>query len=59
LSCAPRRQVQGAGRDVTCALSEEHYHRKVRPMSRFVAPLTFTVAAAWVVVIFVLVHGGR
>jgi hypothetical protein len=44
---------------VTCALSEEHYHRKVRPMSRFVAPLTFTVAAAWVVVIFVLLHGNH
>jgi len=25
-------------------------------MSRFVAPLTFTIAAAWVVVLFVLVH---
>jgi len=27
-------------------------------MSRFVAPLTFTVAAAWVVLLFVLVHNG-
>ena len=26
-------------------------------MSRFVAPLTFTIAAAWVVLLFVLVHG--
>jgi len=25
-------------------------------MNRFVAPLTFTVAAAWVLVLFVLVH---
>jgi len=25
-------------------------------MSRFVAPLTFTVAAAWVLVLFVLAH---
>ena len=25
-------------------------------MSRFVAPLSFTVAAAWVVILFVLVH---
>jgi hypothetical protein len=25
-------------------------------MSRFVAPLTFTVAAAWVLVLFVLLH---
>jgi hypothetical protein len=28
----------------------------VTTMSRFVAPLTFTIAAAWVVVLFVLVH---
>jgi hypothetical protein len=32
------------------------HDRKVRPMNRFVAPLSFTVAAAWVVVLFVLVH---
>jgi len=25
-------------------------------MKRFVAPLSFTIAAAWVVVVFVLVH---
>jgi hypothetical protein len=25
-------------------------------MHRFVAPLSFTIAAAWVVVLFVLVH---
>jgi len=25
-------------------------------MSRFVAPLSFTIAAAWVVVLFVMVH---
>jgi hypothetical protein len=25
-------------------------------MKNFVAPLTFTIAAAWVVVLFVLVH---
>jgi hypothetical protein len=31
-------------------------HRKVNAMNRFVAPLSFTIAAAWVVVIFVLVH---
>jgi hypothetical protein len=29
---------------------------KVRPMNRFVAPLSFTMAAAWVVVLFVLAH---
>jgi hypothetical protein len=49
---------QGAGHDVTCALSPATHDRKVRPMSRFIAPLTFTVAAAWVVVLFVLVHNG-
>ncbi|GID94731.1 hypothetical protein ACFQFC_13805 [Amorphoplanes digitatis] len=32
-------------------------HREVTAMSKFVAPLSFTLAAAWVVVIFVLVHG--
>jgi hypothetical protein len=50
---------RGAGRDVTCALSESRNLRKVRPMSRFVAPLTFTMAAAWVVIVFVLVHGNN
>jgi hypothetical protein len=29
---------------------------RFEPMSRFVAPLTFTLAAAWVAVLFVLVH---
>jgi hypothetical protein len=33
-----------------------HEYRKVRPMNRFLAPLSFTVAAAWVVLLFVLVH---
>jgi hypothetical protein len=28
---------------------------KVRPMNRFVAPLSFTMATVWVVVLFVLV----
>jgi len=32
------------------------FHRKVNAMNKFVAPLSFTLAAAWVVVIFVLVH---
>ena len=32
------------------------HHRKVTAMGKFVAPLTFTIAAAWVVVLFVLVH---
>jgi hypothetical protein len=45
-----------AGRDVTCAPSLAAHHRKVRPMNRFVAPLSFTIAAAWVVVLFVMVH---
>ncbi|HEY7274198.1 MAG TPA: hypothetical protein VH502_15815 [Actinoplanes sp.] len=30
-------------------------HSKGSPMNRFVAPLSFTMAAAWVVVLFVLV----
>jgi hypothetical protein len=47
----------GAGRDdPLCALSLSVSHRKVTAMSKFVAPLTFTIAAAWVVVLFVLVH---
>jgi hypothetical protein len=32
------------------------HQRKVTPMSRFIAPLSFTLAAAWVLVIFVLVQ---
>ena len=46
--CRPRRSV--------CALFPSVTHRKVTAMSKFVAPLTFTIAAAWVVVLFVLVH---
>ena len=52
--------VTGAGRDVTCALSTGRTGRIVTgviTMSRFVAPLTFTLAAAWVMVLFVLAHG--
>jgi hypothetical protein len=45
------------GRDVTCALSPAQSPPESQPMSRFVAPLTFTLAAAWVLVLFVLVHG--
>jgi hypothetical protein len=29
---------------------------KSAAMNRYVAPLSFTIAAAWVVVLFVLVH---
>jgi hypothetical protein len=39
-----------------CALSPSVTHRKVTAMSKFVAPLGFTIAAAWVLVLFVLVH---
>jgi hypothetical protein len=53
-SCAPRLQEQGADRDVTCAPFPPP-HSKGSPMNRFVAPLSFTMAAAWVVVLFVLV----
>jgi hypothetical protein len=55
--CAATRE-QGAGHDVTCARSPASHDRKVRPMSRFLAPFSFTVAAAWVVVLFVLAHNG-
>jgi hypothetical protein len=52
-----RDHGQDAGRDVTCARSPTPLHdRKVPTMGRFVAPLTFTIAAAWVVVLFVLVQ---
>jgi hypothetical protein len=39
-----------------CAHFSIGHPRKVTAMSKFVAPLTFTIAAAWVVVLFVLVH---
>jgi hypothetical protein len=39
-----------------CAHFSRRHPRKVNPMGKFVAPLTFTIAAAWVVVLFVLVH---
>ncbi|WP_412740211.1 hypothetical protein [Krasilnikovia sp. MM14-A1259] len=32
------------------------HFRRFPQMNRFVAPLGFTIAAAWVVVLFVLVH---
>jgi hypothetical protein len=49
---------QGAGRDSPCArLPAAGHFRRVRTMGRFAAPLSFTIAAAWVVVLFVLVHG--
>jgi hypothetical protein len=44
------------GRDVTCALSPAQSPAESQPMNRFVAPLSFTLAAAWVLVLFVLVH---
>jgi hypothetical protein len=50
LGCRPRRDV--------CA-SPVTVHRKVRAMNRFVAPFSFTMAAAWVVVLFVLVSQSR
>ena len=46
--CRPRRDVR-----VTPAKSPQ---RKKPNMKNFVAPLSFTIAAAWVVVLFVLVH---
>jgi hypothetical protein len=58
MSCAPRQREPGAGRDVNvCALPPAHHHHgRFDPMNRFVAPLSFTMAAAWVLVLFVLVH---
>jgi hypothetical protein len=47
----------GAGRDVTCAPSIARSPNGSLIMKNFVAPLSFTIAAAWVVVLFVLVHG--
>jgi hypothetical protein len=56
-SCAPRQREQGAGRDVTCAPTPAaHEKGRFELMNRFLAPLSFTVAAAWVVLLFVLVH---
>jgi hypothetical protein len=55
--CAATRGFQGAGRDVTRAHSPNEEPSRELPMSRFVAPLTFTIAAAWVMVLFVLAHG--
>jgi hypothetical protein len=38
-----------------CASPATH-HRKQGIMNRFVAPLSFTIAAAWVVMLFILVQ---
>jgi len=46
----------GAGRDVTCAPSIARSPSGSTTMKNFVAPLSFTIAAAWVIVLFVLVH---
>jgi hypothetical protein len=48
--------MRGAGRDVMCALPPPVTERKQLNVKNFVAPLTFTIAAVWVVVLFVLVH---
>jgi hypothetical protein len=55
--CAATPGCGGAGRDVTCALPIARVHRAESAMKNFVAPLSFTLAAAWVVILFVLVHG--
>ena len=39
-----------------CAVPPPDATGKSAAMNRFVAPLSFTLAAAWVVVLFVLVH---
>jgi hypothetical protein len=40
-----------------CASTASHRAEVAPDMKNFVAPLTFTIAAVWVVVLFVLVHG--
>ena len=63
LSAGPTSRVHrdagcaGAGRDVTCAAHASHRAEEAPTMKNFVAPLSFTIAAVWVVVLFVLVHG--
>ncbi|GAA0804309.1 hypothetical protein Sya03_25560 [Spirilliplanes yamanashiensis] len=54
-SCAPRRPLGPPGRDSppVCAVIVRH-DGKPPIMHRYVAPLGFTIAAAWVVVLFVL-----
>ncbi|GAA2646061.1 hypothetical protein Adu01nite_46150 [Paractinoplanes durhamensis] len=54
--CAATPGCAGAGRDVICALPSPVTERKLSAMKNFIAPLSFTLAAAWVVVLFVLVH---
>ncbi|WP_203834488.1 hypothetical protein [Winogradskya humida] len=55
-----RRAAPRHGRGSRSRLPGAHFprtpYRKVIAMNRFVAPLSFTIAAAWVVVVFVLVH---
>jgi hypothetical protein len=46
--CRPRRDLRA---------SIARVHRAESAMKNFVAPLSFTLAAAWVVLLFVLVHG--
>jgi hypothetical protein len=48
--------MRGAGRDVTRAFPRPSSSESSSTMKNFVAPLTFTIAAVWVVVLFVLVH---
>ena len=55
MSCRAATEL-GAGRDAPLRTSPVGHPRKVTAMSKFVAPLTFTIPAAWVVVLFVLVH---
>jgi hypothetical protein len=54
------RRDQGSGAPAATCRVRAHSQRLNRRgrtiMSRFVAPLTFTIAAAWVVVLFVLVQ---
>ena len=51
--CAATREA-ARPRLGTCAPSPDRRDRKQPTMHRYVAPLGFTIAAAWVLVLFVL-----
>jgi len=54
--CAATTGCAGAGRDVNLSAFPGQFTRAESAMKNVVAPLTFTIAAAWVVILFVLVH---
>jgi hypothetical protein len=54
--CAATPEREGAGRDVNLCAFPPPVHRTESAVKNFVAPLSFTLAAAWVVILFLLVH---